>query len=231
MFVGSIIASALNSIPDGYLECNGASLSTSQYSDLFQAIGYTFGGSGSSFNLPDLREKFVRGVGATHTLGTVEGDGNKSHAHSVSLSGNSGFAGSHSHLVPMASGFSASQVCVKNSIDSFSTNSIATSSDGAHIHSVSLSATSGSTGDSECRPKNLSLKYLIRYLPFESGSAGLSEEQSAMLTLISDFIKTNCKDNGDGTYDYTKFKSYEVNGEILWLSDELLRFVSKNYWQ
>ena len=89
-----------------------------------------------------------------------------------------------------------------------------------------------SSGSSECRPKNLSLKYLIRYLPFEvSSSAGLTEEQSAMLILISDFIKANCKDNGDGTFDYSKFKSYTVNGETLWLSDELLRFVSKNYWQ
>ena len=41
-----------------YLECNGQSLSKSansnQYLALFNAIGYTFGGSGDSFSLPNL---------------------------------------------------------------------------------------------------------------------------------------------------------------------------------
>ena len=57
---GGIIFCAYNSIPKGYLKANGVSLSTTTYPDLFSAIGYTYGGSGTSFNVPDLRGEFVR---------------------------------------------------------------------------------------------------------------------------------------------------------------------------
>ena len=48
--------------PIGYLECNGQSVSTTQYPELFNAIGYLYGGAGANFNVPDLRGEFVRGV-------------------------------------------------------------------------------------------------------------------------------------------------------------------------
>jgi microcystin-dependent protein len=51
------------SIPKGYLMCDGRNLSTATYSKLFNAIGYTHGGSGSTFKLPDLRERFIVGAG------------------------------------------------------------------------------------------------------------------------------------------------------------------------
>lgn len=44
-----------------WLVCNGQSLSTSTYSALHAVIGYTYGGSGSSFNLPDLRARVPLG--------------------------------------------------------------------------------------------------------------------------------------------------------------------------
>jgi microcystin-dependent protein len=58
---GSVIWFAANAPPTGYLECNGASMSTTSFATLFAAIGFTFGGSGASFNIPDLRGKFIRG--------------------------------------------------------------------------------------------------------------------------------------------------------------------------
>jgi microcystin-dependent protein len=58
---GSITYSAVSTPPTGYLKANGASLSTATYPDLFAAIGYTFGGGGGSFNVPDLRGQFIRG--------------------------------------------------------------------------------------------------------------------------------------------------------------------------
>ncbi len=58
---GSVIYHAGSSAPSGYVKANGASLSTSTYAALFSAIGYTFGGSGGSFNVPDLRGEFLRG--------------------------------------------------------------------------------------------------------------------------------------------------------------------------
>ena len=49
-------------VPTGWLECNGASVSRSTYADLFAAIGTTYGSTnGSSFNLPDMRGRFARG--------------------------------------------------------------------------------------------------------------------------------------------------------------------------
>jgi len=38
-----------------WLFCDGSSVSTTTYAGLFQAIAYTYGGSGGSFSLPDLR--------------------------------------------------------------------------------------------------------------------------------------------------------------------------------
>jgi microcystin-dependent protein len=65
--VGTIIDFGGLTPPVGYLTCNGSAVSTSTYPDLFAAIGYTWGGSGSSFNLPDLRRKTTVGSGGTET--------------------------------------------------------------------------------------------------------------------------------------------------------------------
>jgi microcystin-dependent protein len=65
--IGTIIDFGGLTPPVGYLTCNGSAVSTSTYPDLFAAIGYTWGGSGSSFNLPDLRRKTTVGSGGTET--------------------------------------------------------------------------------------------------------------------------------------------------------------------
>ena len=65
--VGTILmwAGSISSIPSGYKLCDGSAISRSDYSALFTAIGTINGvGDGSTtFNIPDLRDKFV--VGAT----------------------------------------------------------------------------------------------------------------------------------------------------------------------
>jgi len=51
-------------LPDGYAYCNGASLSTTAQPKLFATIGYTYGGSGGNFSLPNLNTAsgpFIRG--------------------------------------------------------------------------------------------------------------------------------------------------------------------------
>ncbi|WP_342632124.1 phage tail protein [Marinobacter alkaliphilus] len=62
--VGSIAAFAMSSAPVGWVKANGAAVSRTAYADLYAAIGTTYGpGDGSStFNLPDLRGEFIRGV-------------------------------------------------------------------------------------------------------------------------------------------------------------------------
>jgi microcystin-dependent protein len=70
---GLIIPWSSISIPSGFLECNGASVSTSTYASLFAVIGYTYGGSGASFNLPDLQDKTVVHRSNTKALATTMG--------------------------------------------------------------------------------------------------------------------------------------------------------------
>ena len=47
----------------GWLKCDGRILDKVQYNLLFQVIGYTFGGSGASFKLPDLQGRVLGSVG------------------------------------------------------------------------------------------------------------------------------------------------------------------------
>ena len=47
----------------GWIKCDGRSLNTTAYNLLFQVIGYTFGGSGASFNLPDPQGRVMGSVG------------------------------------------------------------------------------------------------------------------------------------------------------------------------
>lgn len=58
-------------IPEGYLLCNGAEVSRTTYANLFGVIGTLWGsGDGSTtFNLPDLRDRFLEGAG-TNAVGT-----------------------------------------------------------------------------------------------------------------------------------------------------------------
>ena len=84
---GTIITVASSTAPAGHLKANGASLSTTTYAELFAAIGYTFGGSGSSFTLPDLRGEFIRGwddargVDSGRSFGSSQTDAFQGHWH------------------------------------------------------------------------------------------------------------------------------------------------------
>jgi|688.fasta_scaffold57056_4 microcystin-dependent protein len=61
--VGSLQAYAGASAPTGWLLCDGTSYSTSVYPELFSVLGYTYGGSGANFNVPDLRGRVPMGAG------------------------------------------------------------------------------------------------------------------------------------------------------------------------
>lgn len=64
--------------PNGWLECNGATLQISQYPELYAAIGTTYGGDGvTTFALPDLTRDnglFIRSASAERTIGSIQGD-------------------------------------------------------------------------------------------------------------------------------------------------------------
>lgn len=63
-YIGDIRLFAGNFAPRGWMFCNGAVLSISQYDTLFALIGTTYGGDGqSTFALPDLRGRLPMGQG------------------------------------------------------------------------------------------------------------------------------------------------------------------------
>jgi len=84
----------MDTAPDGFLKANGAEVSRSTYSDLFSAIGTTFGaGDGSTtFDLPDLRGEFLRGwddgrgADSGRSFGTAQGDAFQNHGHKMQFS-------------------------------------------------------------------------------------------------------------------------------------------------
>lgn len=128
---GAVMDFAMNAAPAGWLACDGAAVSRVTYAALFAAIGTTWGaGDGSTtFNLPDMRGYFRRGVG-TNGDGTASGafavkqaDDLKSHTHSY-LSNTAG-----------------------NSVTGGPTS----------ISDSQSSNTTGATGGAETRPKNIAV--------------------------------------------------------------------------
>ena len=110
---GAVVAWTTGSAPTGWLICDGSAVSRSTYSGLFGVISDDYGaGDGSStFNLPDYRGEFLRGVDggravdpdrASRTdrgdsttgdnVGTKQGHMYASHNHSNGDSGGSGAA-------------------------------------------------------------------------------------------------------------------------------------------
>lgn len=74
-----------STIPPGWLLCNGQSVSTTTYAALFAVVGYTFGGSGASFLVPDMRGRTAIGAGQGTGLSNRTRGGNVG-AESVALS-------------------------------------------------------------------------------------------------------------------------------------------------
>ena len=106
--VADMKISARTADHNGWLVCDGRLVSTTTYATLFGIVGYSYGGSGSTFKLPDLRGRVAGGIGQgsgltnrviganvgaeTHTLSTSE---MPSHTHNVSDPG-------HYHLSMIA---------------------------------------------------------------------------------------------------------------------------------
>lgn len=95
MFAG--LASA---IQEGYLLCDGAAISRTTYAALFAKLSTRYGtGDGSTtFNLPNLVNKFVRGVADTPGTGT----GSDTHSHTLAeanLPSHVHTGGAHTHTL------------------------------------------------------------------------------------------------------------------------------------
>ena len=74
---GTIIHYAGRTVPSGWLICNGANVSRTDYAALFAAIGTIYGaGNGSTtFGLPNLNGRFLEGTTYTDSVGTYHSAG------------------------------------------------------------------------------------------------------------------------------------------------------------
>jgi microcystin-dependent protein len=195
---GAIMAFGGPVVPSGWLLCDGSVVGRSTYSQLFTAIG-TVHGSGdgaSTFNLPDYRGRFLRGVDggsgrdADSALRSAAGEGGNSGdkvgslqssatglprtGYSLSSAGmhnHSGFTGTES----MVGGVGTSEFVFYNVAPTgtyFGFNPGAgyyfarTGDNGlGHVHSVPSDGThvhSMTGGDSETRPVNVYVQYIIK---------------------------------------------------------------------
>jgi microcystin-dependent protein len=90
-FVGEIKMYAGGSAPTNWMICDGSALSATTYATLFGVIGYTYGGGGGTFNLPNLGGRVPIGAGAGYGLAAVGGEAQHvtianempSHAHGI----------------------------------------------------------------------------------------------------------------------------------------------------
>ena len=69
--IGSVIFYLGTTIPDGYLLCNGASLSRTEYPELFEVLGTKCGAVDSAhFTLPDTHHRFLEGTTTLSEVGS-----------------------------------------------------------------------------------------------------------------------------------------------------------------
>jgi len=148
--VGSIIIWGGNTTaPSGYLFCDGASISTIGYSVLFAVIGYTYGGSGGAFNLPNMFSG--TGKGTMPTCSSTIANGGVTLAPSVSpvmSGGNQALTtaqlASHSHNITYPSGTNYAQgVNFANNTTTGGASSRATGTNNANLPSPTDTAGSG----------------------------------------------------------------------------------------
>jgi microcystin-dependent protein len=156
---GSILADTTGSVPTGFLECDGAAVSRTTYSNLYAALGVMYGnGDGSTtFNLPDMRGQFLRGFdngagidpdAASRTdrgdgtsgdnIGTLQADEFGAHGHTDTFkrrSSSDGHLGSSSDWLA-----------------------------GKPVSSVTTtSKTTSDSGGNETRPVNINVMFCIKY--------------------------------------------------------------------
>ena len=165
---GMLTPYAGSAIPAGWLLCDGSAVSRTTYSTLFASIGvsYGYGDNSTTFNIPDCRGMFLRGVsgssgndpdassrtaantgGATgNNVGSLQGNTFTSHSHGVTDPG-------HAHTVQASYFGGPNQYVATNGDPSSYTSPTTTVTTGISINN---------NGGSETRPLNLYVNYLIK---------------------------------------------------------------------
>lgn len=176
---GSIMAYMGTNAPPGWLMCDGTAYPTNQYPNLFAVLGSSCGASGTSFNVPDCRGIFLRGVNGTRSDAFADPDDNPTFRTAINTGGTAGNAvGSYqqdmfkahnhggstvpegSYTLPACAQVNANNALSYFSIGYYSAPEFATTVDGGTLASQLAIPSAG--GD-ETRPKNVYVNYIIKY--------------------------------------------------------------------
>ena len=188
---GSVFCMAVATVPSGYLECNGQSVSRTTYAALFAVIGTQYGSaSGSTFKVPELRGEFIRGfdngrgADSGRSIGSHQSNDNAQHTHTHT----------HNHAISLTTSTKTLRGTVQQIAETFAVsgtttgvfsklgnfNSLATpvtidttpaggfAMNADHDHTVSgntgnqSSNNTGPSGTTESRPRNIAMMYIIK---------------------------------------------------------------------
>jgi phage-related tail fiber protein len=177
---GTIIAFAGSTPPPGWFVCDGSEVSRSQYRSLFGAIGTSWGGGdgASTFKLPDLRGRFMRGVDsgagrdpqaasrAASASGGAAGDAVGSVQGGATARPGTPFwtdaTGQHAHngsWLGMGWGAGSFNAGLGRADGNSPANlwGMTIAADGLHSHTIATG------GDPETRPVNANVNFIIKY--------------------------------------------------------------------
>lgn len=146
---GVILPFGGSTVPEGFLLCNGAAISRTTYAKLFAAIGtlYGAGDGATTFNLPDMRDRFAEGAGGTYSVGTAVEAG---------LPNITGIFTTHNHYPYLTGPFSSA-----------GTNGVGLGyAEIIPVLKIKMDASEGSAIYGKCetvQPSSLVLNYVIKY--------------------------------------------------------------------
>ena len=188
---GAVFCIAVASVPSGYLECNGQSVSRTTFAALFAVIGDAYGANNSStFKVPDLRGEFIRGfdngrgVDNNRNIASSQSHQHPQHDHAVSASSSvtdsghrhsptTSASGGQNNLNSQAEGRSiAVNDRVVGNYGGGSGNGLGplgnrhfmnNATTGISVStSISQSNRGGTSNSSETRPRNIAMMYVIK---------------------------------------------------------------------
>jgi microcystin-dependent protein len=175
--IGVIEAFGGTTAPTGWLICDGSQVSRTTYADLYAVIGNNFGsGNGTTtFHLPDLRGRFVRGRAngqttdpdragrtALNSGGNTGDNVGSAQAYATARPSNAFVTGNesanHTHPQTEARGATGGSFLAATQVATTAGNNVSTGIQSSnHTHTV----TSG--GDNETRPINVYVNYIIKF--------------------------------------------------------------------
>jgi microcystin-dependent protein len=119
VMVGEIKLWSGENIPAGWLACDGRTLNVVEYLPLYTVLGNLYGGNSTTFVLPDLRDRTVRGLNpVTQLLGsttgsdyvTISNNNLPQHNHTATFTNTTSSSGTANVAIPVDSSTSGNDI-------------------------------------------------------------------------------------------------------------------------